>query len=67
MMAEANPLEKAMLDGDIAINLTTEPATEDADIGGSTDILNNEADDKQSIYILWTMTLWKRCQVMEES
>ena len=43
-MAEANPFEKAMLDADIAINITTEPATEDAD--------NNEADDKQSICIL---------------
>ena len=51
-MAEANPLEKGMLDADIAINITTEPATEDADIGATMDILNNEADDKQSIYIL---------------
>ena len=51
-MAEANPFEKAMLDADIALNITTEPATEDAD--------NNEADDKQSICILWTMTLWRR-------
>ena len=32
-MAKANPLEKAMLDADIAINITTEPATEGADIG----------------------------------
>ena len=53
MMAKANSLEKAMLDDEIAIYITT-------------DILNNEADDKQSIYILWTMTLWRRCQVMEE-
>ena len=44
MMAKANPLEKAMLNGDISINITTEPATEDAD--------NNEADDNQSICIL---------------
>ena len=33
MMVKANPLEKAMLDADIAINITTEPATEGADIG----------------------------------
>jgi hypothetical protein len=51
-MAEANPLEKAMLDADIAINITMEPASEDADIGATIDILNNKADNKQFIYIL---------------
>jgi hypothetical protein len=37
MMAKANPLQKAMLDADKAINITTEPATEDADITVTTE------------------------------
>ena len=42
-----------MQDADIAINVTKEPAIEDADIGATMDILNK--------------TLWRRCQVMEGS